>query len=53
LIGEKYTTGDIEKATRALNEADKYKSEAESKSTERYLWALGGATIGAVVTAIV
>jgi hypothetical protein len=51
-IGEQYTTQDITKATEALNEADKYKSEAEAKSTERYLWAIGGAGLGALVTAI-
>jgi type II secretory pathway pseudopilin PulG len=52
LIGEKYTTGDITKAVEALNEADKYKAEAESLRTQRYLWALGGAGVGALITAI-
>jgi len=52
-IAEQYTTGDIVKATTALNEADKWKAEAESKSTERYLWALGGAAVGAVVIAAI
>jgi hypothetical protein len=52
-ISQKYDTGDIVKATTALQEADKWRNEAEAKSTERYLWALGGATIGAVVTATI
>jgi len=51
-IGEQYTTHDITKATEALNEADKYKNEAEAKGNERYLWAIGGVTVGALVTAI-
>jgi hypothetical protein len=52
-ISQKYDTGDIIKATTALSEADKWKAEAEAKSTERYLWALGGAAIGAVATAAI
>jgi hypothetical protein len=52
-VGEKYTTHDIVKATEALNEADKWKNEAEKLKGERYLWALGGAGIGAVITAVI
>jgi hypothetical protein len=52
-IGEQYTTSDIIKATTALQEADKWKAEAESKSTERYLWALGGAGVGALLASLV
>jgi hypothetical protein len=52
-VGEQYTTHDITKATEALQEADKWKAEAESKSTERYLWALGGAGVGALIVALV
>jgi len=52
-VGEKYNTHDIVKSTEALQEADKWKAEAESKSTERYLWALGGAAVGAVVIAAI
>jgi hypothetical protein len=51
-IGEKYTTHDIVKATEALNEADKYKKDSEAKSTERYLWAIGGAGVGAILVAL-
>jgi hypothetical protein len=51
-IGSKYTTGDIAKATEALQEADKYKKEAESLGNQRYLWALGGAGVGALITAL-
>ena len=51
-IGEKYTTHDIVKSTEALNEADKWRNEAEKLKGERYLWALGGAGIGAVITAV-
>ena len=52
-ISQKYDTGDVIKATTALSEADKWRNEAESLRTQRYLWALGGATIGAVVTAVI
>ena len=52
-IGEKYTTHDITKATEALQEADKYKKEAESLGNQRYLWALGGAGVGALITAVI
>jgi len=52
-ISQKYDTGDIIKATTALQEADKWRNEAEAKSTERYLWALGGAAVGAVVIAAI
>ena len=51
-IGEKYTTHDIVKSTEALNEADKYKKEAESLGNQRYLWALGGAGVGALIIAL-
>jgi exosome complex RNA-binding protein Csl4 len=51
-ISQKYDTGDIIKATTALQEADKWRNEAEAKSRERYLWALGGAGVGAVITAV-
>ena len=51
-IGEQYTSHDIAKATEALQEADKYKKEAESLGNQRYLWALGGAGVGAVITAV-
>jgi len=52
-ISQKYDTGDIVKATTALQEADKWKAEADSLRTQRYLWALGGAGIGAVITAVI
>jgi hypothetical protein len=52
-IAEQYTTGDIVKATTALQEADKYKAEADSLRTQRYLWALGGAAVGAIVVSAV
>jgi hypothetical protein len=52
-IAEQYTTGDIVKATTALQEADKWRNEAEAKSRERYLWALGGAGVGAVLASVV
>jgi len=51
-IAEQYTTGDIVKATTALQEADRLKAEADSLRTQRYLWALGGAGVGAVITAV-
>jgi hypothetical protein len=52
-IAEQYTTGDIVKATTALQEADKYKAEADSLRTQRYLWALGGAGVGAILASVV
>jgi glutamyl-tRNA reductase len=52
-IAEQYTTGDIIKATTALSEADKWKAEADSLRTQRYIWAIGGAGVGALITAIV
>jgi len=52
-VGEKYTTADITKAAEALNEADKWKAEANSLRNQRYLWALGGAGLGALITAVV
>jgi hypothetical protein len=51
-IGEKYTTHDIVKSTEALNEADKWRNKAGELDTQKYLWALGGATVGAIVTAL-
>jgi hypothetical protein len=51
-IGEKYNTADITKAAEALQEAEKYKREAESLASQRYLWALGGAGVGALITAL-
>ena len=53
IISDKYNTTDLLKATEALKERDKYKREAESLRNDRYLWALGGATIGAIVTATI
>jgi hypothetical protein len=44
-VAEQYTTGDIIKATEALKEADKWKAEAEKLSTQRWLFALGGAGV--------
>jgi hypothetical protein len=52
-IAEQYTTGDIIKATTALNEADKWRNEAEKLSTQRWLFALGGAGVGAVLASVV
>ncbi len=52
-VAEKYNTHDIAKATEALSEADKWRNEAENLNTQKYLWALGGAGVGAVITAIV
>jgi len=52
-VGEQYTTGDIAKAAEALNEADRWKNEAESLSNQRYLWAIGGAGLGALITAVI
>jgi len=52
-VGEQYTTGDLVKATEALNEADRWKNEAESLSNQRYLWAIGGAGLGALITAVI
>jgi hypothetical protein len=51
-VAEQYTTGDIVKATTALNEADKWKAEAEKLNTQKYLWALGGAGVGALIVAL-
>jgi hypothetical protein len=53
VISDKYNTTDLLKAAEALKERDKYKSEAESLRNDRYLWALGGAAVGAIVTAAV
>jgi hypothetical protein len=52
-VSEKYTTADITKATEALNEADKWKNEAESLRNQRYLWAIGGAGVGALIAAAI
>jgi len=52
-ISQKYDTGDIIKATTALQEADKWKAEADSLRTQRYLWALGGAGVGAILASVV
>jgi uncharacterized coiled-coil DUF342 family protein len=52
-ISQKYDTGDIVKATTALNEADRWKAEADSLRTQRYLWAIGGAGVGALITAVI
>jgi hypothetical protein len=52
-VGEQYNTGDIVKATEALRESDRYRDEVERLKSDRYLWALGGAAIGAIVTAAI
>jgi hypothetical protein len=52
-IGEQYTTGDIVKATQALEEADKWKAEAEKMAGQRYLYAAAGAGIGAILASLV
>jgi hypothetical protein len=52
-IGEQYNTGDIVKATEALQEIDRLKSEIESLKTQRYVWAIGGAGVGALITAAI
>ncbi|MCC6059228.1 MAG: hypothetical protein LM563_03175 [Thermofilum sp.] len=52
-IGEQYTTGDIVKATQALEEADKWKAEAEKMAGQRYLYAVAGAGVGAILASIV
>jgi hypothetical protein len=52
-IGEKYNTHDIVKATEALRESDKWKSEAEKQKSDKYLWALGGAAVGAIVVSAI
>jgi hypothetical protein len=52
-IGEQYTTGDIVKATQALEEADKWKAEAEKMAGQRYLYAAAGAGIGAILVSLV
>jgi hypothetical protein len=51
-VGEQYNTSDIVKATQALQEIDKLKSEIESLKTQRYAWAIGGAGVGALITAL-
>jgi hypothetical protein len=55
-LGPFYESPDITGAISALgeaerwkNEAERWKREAESKSRERYIWALGGAGVGAVL----
>jgi hypothetical protein len=52
LVGEQYNTSDIVKATQALQEIDKLKSEIESLKNQRYVWAIGGAGVGALITAL-
>jgi hypothetical protein len=53
IIADKYNTSDVVKAAEALRDRDRYKNEAEARKSERYLWALGGAAVGAIVVSAV
>ena len=51
-VGEQYNTADIIKATEALNEADKWRNKAGELENQKYLWAIGGAGVGAILVAL-